>query len=278
MPGPGGGARTGYIPSMDDPRHHRFVPVLAGAAITLLSLPGCQETLTQVDSRVIAPATRPALDLSGSLPRLADVLAPRDHGSEGTGARASPMWERPLPRKPATRSWRGGRPPGSHGTARGRRIREEIYRSGDFRALEFEPAAVRSAVESMRAALAEIQLISGPLPPRLTHALSEARHLVDTAERLNDVPLSTGSALEALRAADALREISPRAVALTVVESAEGALAAADSSAGPAADPRTRARALRLTAWARTAIETGDYVRAIQRGYYACHLLGVSIP
>ena len=278
MPGPGGGARTGYIPSMDDPRHHRFVPVLAGAAITLLSLPGCQETLTQVDSRVIAPATRPALDLSGSLPRLADVLAPRDHGSEGTGVPrladvGAPASEEA--RDAVLARWEAS---WSHGTARGRRIREEIYRSGDFRALEFDPAAVRSAVESMRAALAEIQLISGPLPPRLTHALSEARHLVDTAERLNDVPLSTGSALEALRAADALREISPRAVALTVVESAEGALAAADSSAGPAADPRTRARALRLTAWARTAIETGDYVRAIQRGYYACHLLGVSIP
>jgi hypothetical protein len=67
-------------------------------------------------------------------------------------------------------------------------------------------------------------------------------------------------------------------VALTVVEAAEGVLAATASSTEPAADSRTRTRALRLTNWARTAIETGDYARAIQRGYYACHLLGASIP
>jgi len=255
--------------------------VLTGAAITLLSLPGCQETLTQVDSRVIAPATRPALDLSGSLPRLADVVAPRggESESESEGAGVPGIIDAGAPASQEARdavlarweaSW-------SHGTARGRRIREEIYRSGDFRALEFDPAAVRSAVESMHSALAGIQLISGPLPPRLTGALSEARRLVDSAERPGDGPLSKGSALEALRAADALREISPRAVALTVVESAEAALAA-DSTGGAAADSRTRTRARRLTAWARTAIETGDHARAIQRGYYACRLLGVSIP
>ena len=260
-----------------DTRKRRFGPVLIGAAITLLSLPGCQETLTQVDSRVIAPATRPALDLSGSLPRLADVVAPR--GGESWGAEVPGTIDAGAPASQEARdavlarweaSW-------SHGTARGRRIREEIYRSGDFRALEFDPAAVRSAVESMQSALAGIQLISGPLPPRLTGALSEARRLVDSAQRPGDGPLSKGSALEALRAADALREISPRAVALTVVESAEAALAA-DSTGGAAADSRTRTRARRLTAWARTAIETGDHARAIQRGYYACRLLGVSIP
>ena len=275
---PGGSPRTGYISPMANTRHHPFAPVLAGAAVTLLSLPGCQETLTQVDSRVIAPATRPALDLSGSLPRLADVVASGGHGSDGTGgARLADVGA------PASQQIRAAilarwEASWSHGTARGGRIREEIYRSGDFRALDFDPAAIRSAVESVRAALAEVDLISGPLPPRLTHPLSEARRLVDMAEPPDDVPSSAGSALDALRAADALREISPRAVALTVVESAGEALAAAASDVEPAADSYTRRRAERLTAWARTAIATGDYARAIERGYYACHLLGVSIP
>ena len=263
---------------MANTRHHRFVPVLAGAAITLLSLPGCQETLTQVDSRVIAPATRPALDLSGSLPRLVDVVAPGGRGGEGTGVRRLADVGAPAVQEARAALLARWEASWSHGTARGRRIREGIYRSVDFRALEFDPAAVRSAVESVRAALAEIDLISGPLPPHLTHPLSEARRLVDMTEPPDEVPSSSGSALDALRAADALREISPKAVALTVVESAEEALAAAASDVEPAEDSYTRRRAERLTTWARTAIETGDYARAIERGYYACHLLGVSIP
>ena len=196
----------------------------------------CHESLTQVDSRVVAPSTRPALDIAGSLPRLTDLVA--------------------------------GEVP-----ARSADTGDLTFDTGD---LTFDTTSIRSAIEAVDATITEIEGVALPLPPDLSGPLSEARSLLgeaESAQRAGDV---TESALWLLRSADALRRTTPRVVALGLVEKAEGALAARGASSEPATPGHARAQ--RLTEWARSAVETGDYERAIQRAYYACRLLGVDLP
>lgn len=189
----------------------------------------CHESLTQVDSRVVAPSTRPALDIAGSLPRLADLVAG-----------------------------------------------EMPARSADTRDLTFDTTSIRSAIEAVGATITEAEGVALPLPPDLSGQLAEARRLLaeaESAQRAGDV---TESVQWLLRSTDALRSTTPRVVALGLVDKAEGALAALGASSDPATP--SHARAQRLTEWARSAVETGDYERAIQRAYYACRLLGVDLP
>jgi hypothetical protein len=188
----------------------------------------CHESLTQVDSRVVAPSTRPALDIAGRLPSLTDLAA-------------------------------------GEARATGRAVHQT-----------FDTASVRSAIESVGATITEVEGVALALPPHLSGRLSEARSLLaeaESAQRAGDV---TESVHWLLRSADALRRTTPRMVALGLVEKAEGALAALGASSDPASPGHARAQ--RLTEWARSAVETGDYERAIQRAYYACRLLGVDLP
>ena len=237
----------------------RFLWAWAGVPVVVSSLSGCQESLTQVDSRLVAPATRPALDIASPLPRLGDIVSVT---APGNGGAAVTRWEA---------SW-------GYGAAEGRQLREQIYQAADSLALEFDPDAARSVVQSVRIALTEIQTVSGSLPRHLAVQVSEAKRLLTGAERADGDGDETGSVLDALRAADALRETTPRMVAFTLVETAETALDSVASADGAKADSPDQERARRLTRWARTAIEAGDHPRAIQRAYYACRLLGALLP
>ena len=203
----------------------------------------CHESLTQVDSRVVAPRTRPALDIAGSLPRVADLVVGE------MPARSADTRDLTLDTRDLTFETRG---------------------------LTFDTTSIRSAIEAVGATITEVEGVALPLPPDLSGRLSEARSLLaeaESAQRAGDV---TESVRWLLRSADALRSTTPRVVALGLVEKAEGALAARGASSEPATP--SHARAQRLTEWARSAVETGDYERAIQRAYYACRLLGVDLP
>lgn len=79
----------------------------------------------------------------------------------------------------------------------------------------------------------------------------------------------------ALRASDVLREITPKAMALTLVENAEDALATGSAPQAGQLSPEDLGRVRRLTRWARSAIASEDYERAVQRAFYACGLLGI---
>jgi len=78
-------------------------------------------------------------------------------------------------------------------------------------------------------------------------------------------------------AADALRETSPRTVALSLVEAAEAVLGPLPGGEDDE-EPANRTRARRLAWWGRLAVDAGAHELAIQRGYYACLLLGVELP
>ncbi|MDE2982759.1 MAG: hypothetical protein OXU74_16335 [Gemmatimonadota bacterium] len=238
-------------------RRLRIVLFGAGSAALAGLSSACHESLTQVDSRVVAPATRPALDIAGSLPRLADLVTgdTRDAGAAVLG-----RWED---------SW-------NMALAAGSRLRAGIYGSAAGWDLAFDTTSARTAIETIHATIAEIEGVAHPLPPRLSRQLAEARRLLGAAENARDAGDVTESVLATLRSADALRGTTPRMVALGLVESAERALGAAAQEA-PDSGPTAHARARRLTEWARSAIDTGDYEKAIQRGYYACRLLGADI-
>lgn len=216
----------------------------------------CHESITQVDSRVVAPSTRPALDIAAGLPRLAGLVTAE---TRATGQAILTRWED---------SWNAT-------VGEGTLQRAEIYLSADTRELTFDTTSIRSAIESVGATITDIEGVALALPPELSGQLSDARSLLAEAENARRAGDVTESVLRLLRSADALRRTTPRMVALDLVEKAEGALAALGSRSDPASP--NHARAQRLTEWARSAVETGDHERAIQRAYYACRLLGIDL-
>jgi hypothetical protein len=70
-----------------------------------------------------------------------------------------------------------------------------------------------------------------------------------------------------------LVETTPRSVARTMVRQATTAVAAAEARAGSPAELRDLERARRLSDWAARAAHEQDYLRAIQRAYYALQLV-----
>lgn len=230
----------------------------AGALIVLAASAACRESPAQVDSGLVAPALRPALKIAGPLPGPSDVLAAGPPPGEETPLVA--MW---------TASW-------NHGVAAGRPLREEVYRAAGSLPLEVDSATVGSATGAVRAALAEARSFEESLPPRLSRALGEAERLLGEAGEAGSGGDWRDSAVKTLMAADALRETSPRTVALSLVEAAEAVLGRPPGRDD--GEPVNRARARRLAWWGRLAIEAGGHGLAIQRGYYACLLLGVEPP
>ena len=111
-------------------------------------------------------------------------------------------------------------------------------------------------------------------PQLMTPATGSAPGFADSLPGLGDII-----------AGDTL-EITPPRVALHLIAMAEEALAATESfgpesahngdGAGNGNDDgaEDRERARELVRWARAALASGDHARAIQRGYYACRLLG----
>lgn len=229
---------------------------LAAILVSLVPSVACRESLTQVDSGVVASALRPALKIAQPLPGLPDIVAggatPRGTTTLLSG------WED---------SW-------NHGVTAGRLLREETYLAAESLGLGSDSSTARSAIEGVRAAVAEVRSYNPPLSPHLAGALEEAGQLLDQAERAG---VDWGTAvLKALRAADALRETSPRTVALSLVEAAEEALG--DPPDGDDEEAADSARARRLVWWSRVAIGAGGHELALRRAYYACLLLGVELP
>ncbi len=232
--------------------------VCAAAVIAVPLLTGCRESLTQVDSGIVESETWPALKIEQTLPRLGDLIATDLPGAEEIAV---------LDRWEAT--W-------DYGTAVGGDLRDEIYLGARALPLVVDSAVARVAAESVRGALGEVVQFGGSLPPHLTRGIDDAGRFLREAEAAGAAEDWAGAGLNALRAADALRETSPRSAALTLVEAAEDALGPPPTEVG--GEPAGPARARRLAWWSRIAIEQERYSLAIQRGYYACLLLGVRLP
>ena len=222
-----------------------------GWALALPLSAGCGETLTEVESGVVGAETWPSLKIESALPGMGELAGGPQH------AELVDRW---------ASSW-------DHGTVVGGTLRQEIH--ADARALldPIDSTAVLRAIESVRGAVAEVRGFGRSLPAPLVAPVEEAARFIEEAERASAAGKWTEAGLGALRAADALRETSPRATAITLVEAAEDALGPPPSAV--AGETTARARARRLAWWSRIAIQRERYALAIQRGYYACLLLGV---
>ena len=232
--------------------------VCAAAVIAVPLATGCRESLTQVDSGIVEAETWPALKIEQTLPRLGDLLATDPPGAEEIAA--VDRWEA---------TW-------DYGTAVGGDLRDEIYLGARALPSVVDSAAARVAAESVRRALGEVLQFGESLPPHLARRIDNAGRFLEEAGAASAAEDWAGAGLDALRAADALREASPRSAALTLVEAAEDALGPPPS--GVDGEPAGPARARRLAWWSRIAIQQERYSLAIQRGYYACLLLGVRLP
>lgn len=231
---------------------------LVAAAVAVPLIAGCRETLTEVESGIVESGTWPALKIEQTLPGVADLIGA---GRPGPGEIAvAERWEA---------SW-------EHGTATGGKLRAEVYRDLEALSPMVDSTATRAAAESVRGALGEVRRLGGSLPPHLAVRVDDAGRFLREAEMAGAAEDWPQAGLHVVRAADALRETSPRSAALTLVEAAEDALGPPPS--GVEAEPADRSRARRLAWWSRIAIQRERYPLAIQRGYYACLLLGVRLP
>ena len=136
-----------------------------------------------------------------------------------------------------------------------------------------DSASAHRLVQSAQAAVAEAEALSATLPSRLLKAVRSAAVELARATQALSVGDWSAAALGALGAADELRRVSPRRVALSLVDAASAAIPP-EPGVG-AEEPVSVSRARRLAWWARVAIGAGSYGLAIQRAYYACLLLGV---
>ena len=230
----------------------------ATVVIAVPLIAGCRETLTEVESGIVEPGTWAALKIEQTLPGIGDLIG---KGRPGAGEIAVvDRWEA---------SW-------DYGAVVGGSLRDETYIAAAVLRLSVDSGAVRVATESVRGALGEVRQFGGYLPPHLAVRIEDADRFLREAEAASLQADWPGAGLNTLRAADALRETFPRSAALTLVEAAEVALGPPPSRADGESEGRARAR--RLAWWSRIAIQRERYSLAIQRGYYACLLLGVRLP
>lgn len=202
---------------------------------------------------LVTRTTRPAVDLSGRLPELSAYL------QDGIRSNVGAEW---------AESW-------TVGATRGRARRLEVYRQLRLLGLDVDSVGASEAVSSVDAALEAVGGVERGLPLHLSLPYAEARRLWQSARALQLAGRWSEASLLALQSADALREMMPRTVALTLIEAAEAAL---DAPQAPDVPPDAVRRARRLVQWARSAVVSGNYTRAIPRAYYACRLMGVILP
>ena len=138
-----------------------------------------------------------------------------------------------------------------------------------------DSASAHGLVQSAHSAVAEAEALSATLPDRLSAAVREAAVELARATQALSVGDWSAAAHGALEAADELRRVSPRSVALSLVDAASAAMPP-EPGVG-AEEPVSVSRARRLAWWARVAIGAESYELAIQRAYYASVLLGVDL-
>jgi len=228
-------------------------------ALALLSMSACEDHPLEGDSWVSDAMARPALEVVTPLPELGSMISTGD---------AAPFSEW----LPLVDAWNAT---WTVGLGAGRSSRAAIYEAA-FPAMAegLTKIQVDGILTPVRDALAQVQ-DPATLPFHLALAMGESTRILRRAEEAaEDIRWSDAGEL-GLRAADALREAMPPTVAATLVEEAEKVFASSDLNRLSASDLR---RATRLTRWARSALQSGDYDRAIQRAFYAGQLLGVVLP
>ncbi|MGI9625240.1 MAG: hypothetical protein ACR2QM_00275, partial [Longimicrobiales bacterium] len=229
---------------------------LVGLA-TVCPSSGMAQLRSAATTRLVLTETRAAVEFPVALPTLHELLpAASPDLPEGQGADWDASWE--------------------VGPSRGRDLRKAVYEVLDTKSLTLEPEHLRRSLDLLRRSVDGIETFQDDLPLHLSLSYREARGLLSQAESAAESTRWPEVALATLKTADALRELTPKAVALALIETAEGVLAA---EAGPeAVSEENLARASRLVLWARSAVRAGSHTLAVERAYYACRLAGILLP
>lgn len=238
----------------------------SGVAVALLLAAGCRDAGTGPLDVIITPETRAALALPEGLPTFPALLRRAEERGAFAAERAdelSGQWEG---------SWlvAGAGSPGAE-------RRGALYRSlsgelagalgsdGVLRALRDLEGGIRSAREAD----------PETLPDAHTDLLEAAAGRASRARSQVEAGRDGAAVRSILEGADRLRRLTPAGVAVDLVRRAEAAWAGVGSE--DALGEEERRRIGRLVRGARTALDEGDFPRAIHRGYYACRLLGVEL-
>lgn len=240
-------------------RADRLLLPLVGALV----LSSCGEwALAGPEVDLVTEETHAALEGAEKAPSIDDLASAA--GLEGELGGAPDEWRR---------SW-------NHEGGEGRSMRARAYdRAVPALAASMERAEVEEALDALAEVLVEADRVeTDRLPGHLRSELERARdlegHAEETLERDGDREEVLRSVLEA---GDALRVLSPRAVAREMIRVAARSMEEARArdgedvtrSDGAYMPPDDLERAERLVRGADRAFERGDHRRAIQRAFYA---------
>jgi hypothetical protein len=253
-------------------------PGLAALCLFATILSGCHDASSDPLAVILTEETRSVLAAEANLPSLPRLV-------EGVGAadelgavvdRWSGSWELPV--------------------EEGRALREELsIEAAEPLAQAIGHAAVSTAVRSVGETLAaasvlKTESLAAGIAENLDRA--EAEHAQATAALAEG---REGEALgSALEAADLIREVGPESVTRLLLARAEARLESLEVPSEPQPTGLGEVaegngieetvpdeaqidleRGRRLIRGARLALDEGDFVRAIQRAYYACQVLGL---
>jgi hypothetical protein len=221
----------------------------------------CQDSTTDPLALILSDDTWSALAADGHLPSVEALIT--QSGLQGpvteSAARWSSSWELPL--------------------EAGREVRRAAYEQVSAPLADALGAdAVAEHVDALGDVLAAADALSfEPISGGLADSFEAAtlRHREAVAALADG---RRGDALShTLQGSDLLREVGPEGVARMLLARAEGELARVGAQGTPATEEATAQveRGERLIRGAHQALAEGDYLRAIQRAFYACQVLGV---
>ncbi len=244
--------------------HWFRVALLATIALPLLS--GCEDTVTDPEEVMVASEAAAVLRSAADLPTLPDVIGNvlADSASVPASVRytlhsADELWARAAAENDLVRAarWRD-------------------------RAVSLAAPHLTASLDSARLTALRHQLrgwidvASGMLKhfrlPEVEQALDDAAGLLARSEVAEVRGEHAAAVWLALSAQSRLVDSTPRVVARRMSDMALERYRA-DEARGVTLDERTQQRVERLVSGAREALDRQDYLRAIQRAYYANQLL-----
>ena len=252
--------------AMSRPVPIRPLLVLALVAGASLCGAGCRDAQDGDPLAVVLDErTRGALSLERAIPSLPEVVETASASFESARDSAASHW---------VGRWEASwllEPP------RGRTVRGAVYDEAvEPLAHALGPEGVERVLRSTGEAAAEAATTDRiELPPPYRIRVEEAEDLVARGREALDAGASAHALRAALEAADRMRAVSPESVAHLLL--ARARRAAAEAGRPPETEDEGE-RIDRLIRGAETAMEEGDFRRAVHRAYYACRLLDVKLP
>lgn len=226
--------------------------------LAAVSASACSDASSDPLMVVVTEETRSVLLVDANLPNLPRLAAEAVAEDRFAGAvgRWSRSWELPVERAREDRSQAYLEVSDPLARALGRQaVADGVVALGSTLAL----------AESLEGREVDVAIAANLDEARLRHA----RAIAALEEGRNGEALA-----EALHASDLIREVGPEGVSRLLLARAEGALERLRDR-GVNGEEEDVVRGQRLVRGAHLALEAGDYLRAVQRAFYACQLLGL---